>query len=58
MIAINVANKILNILMGNKYLHSRFNNWSIRSRGNVHRNHMMTKIKKKVLPMNQILDGI
>ena len=58
MIAINVTNNILNILIGNKYFHSRFNNWSIRSLGNVHLNHMIKNISKKVLPKNQMLDGI
>lgn len=58
MIAINVTNKILNMLIGNKYFHSRFNNWSMRNLGNVHLNHMMTNIKKNVFPKNQILDGI
>ena len=56
--AISVTNNILIILMGNKYFHSRFSNWSILNLGNVHLNHMITKIKKNVLPMNHILDGI
>ena len=46
------------MLMGNKYFHSKFSNWSIRNRGNVHRNHMMINIKKNVLLKNQMEDGI
>lgn len=56
--AIAVTNNKLNMLMGNKYFHSRFSNWSIRKRGNVHLNHMITNIKKNVLPKNHTLDGI
>ena len=32
--AIAVTNNKLNMLIGNKYFHSRFSNWSIRRRGN------------------------
>jgi hypothetical protein len=58
MIAITVTNNKFSILMGNKYFHSRFSNWSILNRGNVHLNHMIRKIKKKVFPKNQIDEGI
>src|SRR5262245_43775822 len=56
-IAINVTSNKLIMLMGNKYFHSRFNNWSILNLGNVHLNHMMTNIRKNVLPKNHKLDG-
>ena len=56
--AIKVANNKLNIEIGNKYFHSRFNNWSIRNLGKVQRNHMITKIRKNVFPKNHIDDGI
>jgi len=58
MIAIKATNKILNMLIGNKYFHSRFNNLSIRKRGNVQRNHMITNMRKKVFPKNQMEDGM
>ena len=57
-IATNVINNKLNMLIGNKYFHSKFNNWSIRSRGNVHLNHMITNIRKKTFPINHIDEGI
>ena len=57
-IAITVTSKILNILIGNKYFHSRFKSWSIRSLGKVHLNHMIRNISKNVFAKNQILDGI
>ena len=56
--AIKVTSMILAMLIGNKYFHSKFNNWSIRNRGKVHRNHMIKKIRKNVFPKNQMLDGI
>ena len=56
--AINVTNNKLIMLIGNKYFHSKFNNWSIRILGNVHRNHMITKIRKNVLPKNHTIDGM
>jgi hypothetical protein len=48
----------LNILIGNKYFHSRFSNWSIRSLGNVHLNHMITNMRKNVFPKNHNEEGI
>ena len=56
--AINVTSNRLNILIGNKYFHSRFSNWSIRNLGNVHLNHIMTNMRKNVFPKNQTDDGI
>ena len=53
-----VASNRLNILIGNKYFHSKVSNWSIRKRGNVHLNHIITNIKKNVFPKNHTLDGI
>ena len=35
-------NTRLNKLIGNEYFHSNASNWSIRRRGNVHLNQMMT----------------
>ena len=57
-LAIAVTSSKLNILIGNKYFHSRLSNWSILNRGKVHLNHMITNIKKNVFPKNQRLDGI
>ncbi len=48
----------LNILIGNKYFHSKFKSWSMRRRGNVQRNHMMRKMRKKVFPKNQSDEGM
>lgn len=50
MIAISVTNNKLIMLIGNRYFHSRFNNWSIRNLGKVQRNHMIRKIRKNVFP--------
>ena len=57
-IAINVTSNKLIILIGSKYFHSRFSNWSMRNRGKVHRNHMMMKMRKNVLPKNHTDDGM
>ena len=49
---------MLTRLMGNKYFHSRVNNWSILSRGKVHLNNIISQIMKAVLPKYQINGGI
>ena len=53
-----VTSSKLNKLIGNKYFHSRSNNWSTLNLGNVHLNHMIRKIRKKVFPMNHTDAGI
>lgn len=58
MIATTVTSSKLNKLIGNKYFHSRFNNWSTLNLGNVHLNHMIRKIKKNVFPKNHTDDGM
>ena len=45
-------------LIGNKYFHSSFNNWSIRRRGNVHLNQMIMNERAIALPINHTTDGI
>ena len=56
--AIAVISNRFTILIGNKYFHSKFSNWSIRILGKVHLNHIIKNIRKKVFPKNQILDGM
>ena len=43
--------------MGSRYFHSRVSNWSILKRGNVHLNHIITKITNAVLAKYQISGG-
>ena len=45
-------------LIGNRYLHSKRSNWSIRNRGKVHLNHMMMNITTAVFPKNQKMEGM
>ena len=47
--AITDTNSRLNKLIGNKYFHSKFSNWSTRNLGKVQRNHMIKKIRKMFL---------
>ena len=57
-IAITVINNKLNILIGDKYFHSRFNNWSMRNLGNVQRNHMIKNIRKKGEKFCNVFQGL
>lgn len=56
--AITDTNSRLNKLIGNKYFHSKFSNWSTRNLGKVQRNHMIKKIRKNVFPKNQMDEGM
>jgi hypothetical protein len=40
-------------LIGNKYFHSKVNNWSTLNLGNVHLNHIIKNTKIIVFPKNQ-----
>ena len=50
--------RILTRLMGNRYFHSRVNNWSILNLGKVHLNHIITQMIKKVFPMYHTNGGM
>ena len=46
-------NTIFNRFSGSKYFHSKVNNWSTLSLGNVHLNHIIKNTSINVFPKNQ-----
>ena len=49
---------MLNKPIGIRYFHSKASIWSIRTRGNVHLNQIITNEMKNALPRNHTIDGI